>query len=222
MKTRNFLFITLVSVFFACNQPLKETSNQNASSGADSVIATPSELDGVYSVDAANSTIEWTGKKPTGAHNGALNVASGNFEVINGIIKSGEIIVDMKSIVCLDIKEADKNKDLVDHLKNTDFFSVDSFPIAKIVIKEAVKKGESGQHVKAELTIKNITNEVEFDILLKGEGEGVLAYTSFTFDRTKWNIKYKSKSVFPVLADKFIHDEIELNCTISGKKTPQG
>jgi hypothetical protein len=41
---------------------------------------------------------------------------------------------------------------------------------------------------------------------------------TFTIDRSKWNIKYKSKSFFDDLGDSFIDDEIELTVNLVANK----
>ena len=41
----------------------------------------------------------------------------------------------------------------------------------------------------------------------------------FTIDRSKWNVKYGSKSFFDDLKDKFINDDIELKITVKANKS---
>jgi len=41
---------------------------------------------------------------------------------------------------------------------------------------------------------------------------------TFKIDRSKWDIKYKSKSFFNDLADKFIYDDMEISITINANK----
>jgi hypothetical protein len=44
------------------------------------------------------------------------------------------------------------------------------------------------------------------------------ATATITIDRTKWNIVYKSKSVFSTLGDKFIYDDITFDVDLTLKK----
>ncbi|MBN8703742.1 MAG: sodium-translocating pyrophosphatase [Bacteroidetes bacterium] len=168
--------------------------------------------DGVYTADAATSTIEWVGKKPTGEHNGTVKLVSGSCKIENGTISTGSFVIDMASIMNLDLADAEMNTKLVGHLKSAEFFATDSFPTASFVVKESAKMEGNKHHVKGDLTIKNITNSVEFDATIDSSK---MLSASFEIDRTKWNIKYKSKSVFPDLADKFINDEIAIALTLT-------
>ena len=49
---------------------------------------------------------------------------------------------------------------------------------------------------------------------------GQLTFKSETFkiDRSKWNIRYKSKSFYDDLKDKFIDDEMEISIDVIANK----
>ena len=47
----------------------------------------------------------------------------------------------------------------------------------------------------------------------------ILTSEAFTIDRSKWNVKYGSKSFFDNLGDKFINDDIELQLTVKVLQT---
>ena len=67
-------------------------------------------------INTESSTIEWTGKKVTGSHNGTINIKSGSLEFDKGALTGGNIVIDMNSIVCTDMKGGGADK-LVGHLK---------------------------------------------------------------------------------------------------------
>ena len=71
-----------------------------------------------FAVDAANSVFKWEGYKPTGTHNGTINIKDGEFKVENGELVAGNLNLDMTSIVSLDL-EGDYKTDLEAHLKGT-------------------------------------------------------------------------------------------------------
>ncbi|HEY1025685.1 MAG TPA: YceI family protein, partial [Sphingobacteriaceae bacterium] len=77
-----------------------------------------------YTVDTEKSSVEWIGKKVTGQHNGTIKLASGNLVVSGNAIKDGSIVIDMNSIVILDL-QGNSNKNLSNHLRSDDFFSVE-------------------------------------------------------------------------------------------------
>ncbi|MCC7331724.1 MAG: sodium-translocating pyrophosphatase [Flavobacteriales bacterium] len=162
----------------------------------------------------ANSTniIKWVGRKVGGAHDGTASVKNYTFEIKDGKLL-GEFVIDMNSIVCLDVKDANDNKDLVDHLKNEDFFNTTTFPEAKFVItnSEIDKEDTTYYQVKGNLTIKNITNEIEFPVQVTNNNGKYTVAAAFAFDRTQFDIKYGSKSIISKIAGKFIYDEIEIS-----------
>ncbi len=166
-----------------------------------------------------NSTINWKGFKPTGSHYGTIMLKNG-FCIIDGNqIVGGEFTIDMTSIVDLDMATDNKNNaKLIKHLKSEDFFGVEKHPTAKFKITKVENKGDKTLF-SGDLTIKNKTNPVSFlastdfnnDILL-------LKSETFKIDRSKWDIKYKSKSFFDDLADKFIYDDMEISIEIEAGK----
>jgi len=162
-----------------------------------------------YVVNTTESVIEWKGFKPTGSHNGTISVEKGVFTTDNGKISSGNFLINMNSI-----KDSESNARLEGHLKSLDFFDVEKFPNARFEVTEIKENMLSGN-----LTIKDITNNVSFPILISQDGDA-MSFTSETFkiNRSKWNIRYKSKSFFNDLGDKFIDDDVEIKITIKANK----
>ena len=174
---------------------------------------------GTYGVDKSASIIHWYGKKTTGEHYGDIKLQSGTLNFQTGVPTAGEFVIDMTTISVSDIKDPGDNKDLVDHLKKDDFFGVSNFPTAKIVIKkfEPLKKGEvdnANYRATADLTIKGITNQIQFPAQIDITGADVKAAAKITIDRTKWKIVYKSKTIFSSLGDKFIYDDVTFNVNL--------
>lgn len=170
------------------------------------------------------STIEWLGTKPTGTHFGTLAIKEGALYVKEGKLLGGEFVMDMNSIVVLDIDDPKMNENLVGHLKSADFFLVDSFPTATFKFA-TVTPLESSTEVEGEvdpthriegnLTIRGITRKVNFPAKIKIDEQGISAKTpQFVINRTEWNVNYGSKSIFANLKDNFIHDEMGIAITI--------
>ena len=80
-----------------------------------------------YTVDSKVSSLEWTGKKVTGQHNGTINVDGGEIMVEDGKIVGGMVSINMNSIAVTDIKDEEMNGKLKGHLMSDDFFGVDVF-----------------------------------------------------------------------------------------------
>lgn len=173
-------------------------------------------------VDLQKSQIEWEGKKVTGAHNGVISLQSGYLEIQKGEVKGGEFIIDMNSIVCLDLENSGGNAKFVGHLKNDDFFSVDKYPTSKIAITKLVKLKDNDKglthNVYGNLTIKGITEEIVFPATIAVDANGkASAKADITVDRTKYDIKYGSSTFFPSIADKAISNDMYFKVNVVTK-----
>lgn len=158
-------------------------------------------------VDAAKSKISWVGKKVTGLHTGVVNLKEGALVFKGKKLKGGTFTVDMTTIADTDLKAGEGKEKLEGHLKSGDFFGTDKFPTSTLVFKTIANKRKNIYTVTADLTIKDKTNPITFDIIIKGN----TASTNLIIDRTKYDIKYGSGSFFDNLGDKTISDNFDLN-----------
>ena len=174
------------------------------------LIACPMFLLGqTATLDIESSDLKWTGKKITNSsHYGSLKFKSGEVKFSNGIIESGKFVVDMTTINVEDIEGRGKSR-LEGHLKGDDFFSVEDFKEATLVINSSSKNGDSIK-VMGTLTIKDLNSDVEFDMNKSGE----VWTADLTFDRSKHNVRFRSGSFFENLGDNLILDDIELNAKL--------
>ena len=157
-------------------------------------------------IEVKDSNIEWEGEKVTGSHEGTIELKDGYFTMENGELKGGEFVMDMTSITVTDLEGEDKGK-LEGHLKSDDFFGVNNHPTAKLVITSVAKKSNGTYGVVADLTIKEKTNSITFDLDLDDNS----ASTELTIDRSKYDVRYGSGSFFDNLGDKTIYDNFELD-----------
>ena len=177
----------------------------------------------IYNIDAQTTKVEWVGKKVAGPHNGYVAVKSGSVSTTkDGAISSGTVVVDMKSITNTDITDKEWSDKLVGPLKAPDFFDVEKYPEATLVIKNS-KKTDKGLDVTGDLTIKGVTQPVKFVATdVKVGADSYSAKASITVDRTKHGIMYNAgkgdSSLVKSLGDKLIYDEFTLNITLAGKK----
>jgi polyisoprenoid-binding protein YceI len=174
-------------------------------------------------VNADKSKIFWTGKKVTGEHTGTLLLKGGEIEVKDGKPVRVDLDLDMTTIVVTDITDEGTNAKLVGHLKSDDFFSVEKNPTGKFVATsfteiKGAKDREPNYTVKGKLTLKGITQDIEFPAMIAVKGNNVVANGNVTFDRTKFEIKYGSGNFFQGLGDKAINDEVRLNFVFSAGK----
>ena len=166
--------------------------------------------DEVVPVNTQKSTVEWKANKVTGSHEGLINIKTANLTFDNDLLTGGEVTIDMSSINCTDLSGPYKNK-LEDHLNSSDFFNVSDYPSSTLVIKECSKVNENKYNVFADLTIKNITESIEFVAELSNN----VATAFLDIDRTKFDIKYGSGSFFENLGDKMIDDNFNLRVNIN-------
>ena len=218
MKKRILKIFTIIAVtttIVACKDKAKEAETTAAEAAAQAQMQSVK-----YLANAEESTIEWTGFKPTGKHNGTISLENGVFTVNNGQVESGSFLIDMNSIVDLDIPADDeKNGKLVGHLKSADFFDVEKYPSAAFEIT-GFEVNEGRSMLSGNLKLKEKQNNVTFPVTVSSEGDNfTITSEVFTIDRSKWDVKYGSKSFFDNLGDKFINDDIELKITIKGQKS---
>lgn len=161
-------------------------------------------------VDTSKSKVEWTGKKVTGSHNGTIDVKEGTLEVDNGKLTGGTVVMDMQSLKNVDLSDAESNAKLVGHLKSDDFFSVATYPTATLEITKV--EGTTTNHtITGNLTIKGKTNPVTFTATSAQDGKANVYDGTITVDRSKYDVRYGSKSFFNDLGDKYINDEFTLD-----------
>lgn len=168
-------------------------------------------------VDTEKSSLKWFASKVTGAHDGAVQLKSGDLKVEGNKLVGGKIIIDMNTISVRDIEDPKYNAKLKGHLESPDFFEVEKFKSAVLDIVK-VEPLKDGQHqITAKLMIKGYINEVTFPAKIKMVGKQMSAQAEITIDRTLWKIKYGSASFFKGLGDKAINNEIKFQVDLITK-----
>lgn len=162
-------------------------------------------------VDVEASTIEWTGKKITGAtHTGNIQLKEGFLNVTDeGQLTGGEFVMDMNTIVVTDLTGEYKTK-LENHLNDDDFFGVKNYDTSKLVFTNVENKDGDVYTVTGDLTIKGKTEPVTFDMEVN-EGS---ANAKVVIDRTKFGIRYGSGSFFSNLGDNTINNNFILDVNL--------
>jgi polyisoprenoid-binding protein YceI len=171
-----------------------------------------------YVVDKAVSKVKWEAKKVTGKHNGTISFANGSISANKSKITGGNFVIDMKTIVVEDLTNESYNKKLIGHLSSDDFFSVEKFPESKMEIKKVTLVSADEYKFLADLTIKGITNPLEFSAKVQMSSDQLKAAGIITVNRTLFGIKYGSGSFFQGLGDKVIYDDFTLAFEIEAQK----
>jgi len=153
-------------------------------------------------------------KKVTGSHNGTISLQSGTLNVGGKKVTGGTFTIDMNSI-----KDADGSAKLEGHLKADDFFGTAKFPTSTFVITKVAGSG-AALTVTGNLTIKGITKPVTFPATVAVNADGTVSALAgkILVDRTKYDIRYGSKSFFDSIGDKAIDDNFEIGVKLVAKK----
>ena len=165
-----------------------------------------------FEIAVAQSNIDWTGRKVTGAHFGTIAVKEGNFSVSDGKLTGGQFVIDVASLKILDVTDPGTNAQFYGHLASDDFFSIDQYPEANFEITSV-----NNNHVTGNLTIKGITHSIGFDASVQVAGDTLTATGKIVVDRTKYDIKFRSGNFFTNLGDTLIYNDFDLNVNITAK-----
>ena len=160
-------------------------------------------------IDVENSKIKWVGEELSGKnHYGSLKFKNGSLQLDSGKIISGNFTVDMNTINVEDLQGGSKQR-LEGHLRSDDFFSVEKFSEAIFEINSSAVVNEDGanQILSGNLTIKGITHPAKIEINDNWAAKLV-------FDRSKYDVRFRSGNFFQNLGDKLIYDEIVISANI--------
>lgn len=178
---------------------------------------TADDTKATYKVNVADSKVSWTGEKIAGTHIGTINVSEGALEFDGDRLTGGSFVIDMNSIVDTDLQGEYKEK-LEGHLKSDDFFGVASYPTSQFKITGVKSTGKNKYDITGDITIKGTTQKITFPAVIEVDGNKVTATSIITVDRSKFNVKYGSKSFFDDIGDKVIYDEFKLDVTLVASK----
>ena len=97
-------------------------------------------------------------------------------------------------------------------LKSPDFFGVEKYPNAFIKFHNEKKQIKDSQiNLFGELTIKDITHPISFTAELLQKKPTLKAKASMSFDRSEYDVRFRSGKFFENLGDKLILDDIEVD-----------
>lgn len=200
---------------------VKNVSDTNTVSNTEEINKQALSSIGVYNFNTSLSSMEWQGKKTLikdWVDTGTIGVKSGSFEVSDGSISKGNIVVDMNSIKVISNGMHSKEDMLEGHLKSDSFFDVANFPTAEFVIKKVEKIDDYNYNITGNLTIKGITKEMTFGANIYESLGKVFLNSDITVDRSMFDVKFGSTSFFENLGDKAIDNDFTLKLKLVGEK----
>ena len=130
------------------------------------------ELQGVWLLDASHSYVDFSIRH-------FLAKSKGSFQKIQGVIDfsdtpSMNVTIDVESI-----NTSNENRD--SHLRSDEYFDTAKFPTMTFVSKSFNNTG-NGMSVTGDLTIRDITKEIEFPLIYLGKQDTGRGYPSAAFE----------------------------------------
>ena len=145
-----------------------------------------------YTLNTTESVINWKGSYSFlfSEHTGTVHFINGALYSSNGNITGGDFSINMTTISNEGFLEG---KGAVGHLRNEDFFDVEKYPLARLVITNVAYYEEDNKlhQVEADFTIKGITKPIKFNAFVNEEKKQMTA--RLKLDRTLWGINYNNK-----------------------------
>ena len=210
----NYLIIGLL-LFTGC-------STKNKSSSKESKALNVKEIKlnaGYYNAIEDSSEVLWECEWLGGArHDGSVQLVSGSIDISETSNLNGRFIVDLNSMKCFDLTNESTNKKLIGHLKSDDFFDVANYPEAVLDLISGKNISGNEFEFSGNLTIKGRSHPITFTGTVI---ENNLSYDTnlrLIFDRSKYDIRYRSASLFSDLGDRIIADDVKLTVKAKFKK----
>jgi len=200
-------------LYISCSsESVKKSDSPNSVASHQKLVA---YKPGSYNLLVDRSKFAWLGTElTTNTHFGSLRAQSGNLKIDKDGGVVGNITINMQSILVEDLKGRSKEV-LESHLNSDDFFGTNNFPTATLEFRSLDRYDNDGGHIfNGNLTIKGITNEVEFSAKLIKQAPLLHAVGKLVFDRSKYNVRFRSGSFFDNLGDKLILDDIEVDINL--------
>ena len=119
---------------------------------------------------------------------------------------------------CFDLTNEGTNKKLIGHLKSDDFFDVANYPEAVLDLISGKNISGNNFEFSGNLTIKGRTHPILFTGTVIENNLSYDTNQNLIFDRSKYDVRYRSASLFSDLGDRIIADDVKLTVKAKFKK----
>jgi polyisoprenoid-binding protein YceI len=173
-----------------------------------------------YQLNVKKSKILWNTRQTMGAHFGSLLFNSGSLNYsAAGEPSDGSFTMDMNSIRSADHADAAANQKVDKELRTPGFFDVPRYPEANMNVKHIARIDNTITYkVTGDLTIKGITNPIEFTSTIKKDGNIITIIAKLDIHRLKWNIDLQAQpkawDFVAALKNQVIADEIQISLNL--------
>jgi len=144
-----------------------------------------------WSIDKVHSNVKFA------VSHMVVSEVEGSFKVFDGsLVASKPDLSDAKINFSVDVASVSTDNERRDgHLKSDDFFNAEKFPKMTFVSKSMKPLGNNKYKLTGDLTIRDVTKTVEFDVTYGGQintGRGIKAgfKAKTTIDRLQYGLKY--------------------------------
>ena len=182
-------------------------------------------LSGTFHADTEQSLIRWTGRNLFNHHSGTVRLAEGEITLRDNALVAARFRIAMDSIACEDISDSAINQMLIAHLHSDDFFDVAHHPVAEFTATSITPlatctDGTSNYLLRGQFTLRGITREIEFPILVAtADGRRLTAQGVLDLDRTQFGSVYGSGRLFRFLGKHIVNDHIHLHIKLHATRT---
>ncbi|HCX22443.1 MAG: lipid-binding protein [Flammeovirgaceae bacterium] len=240
MQLKAIAIICLITILFSCTPSQEGTSVEATEEETGIVLSDSAEI---IPVDSVMSIITWIGSKPTGKHNGIINIKNGQIAIQGDSLASGTVTIDINSIQVMDLDTAG-NRKLTNHLLSDDFFDTKTYPLgefevtalapydsALVTTKEEFVTDNTPALLKAfmvrnpthlisgNLTLRGVTKNITFPAEVKIGVRKVKVEAKFNIDRTDWNLSYNNESnAVDKAKDKFIYNTVNVGFSLEADR----
>ena len=161
--------------------------------------------------------VEWLGRNLLNKHFGTVPIREGYLDFdAAGPLCGGQITLDLTGLTCTDLAGTPMHDVLIEHLQGDDFFDVERYPTATLLLTKATRIAETpgapNLEITADLTLRGVTHSICFLASggLTADGKPA-AQAALAIDRTRWGVIYGSGKFFQRLAGHLVNDRIEFS-----------
>ncbi len=187
---RCIVILAAAGLLAGCGNPADRVAkatvtSTNGSAGTATTGESTTGASRAYVFGPENSSIQFTGSKVTGKHEGGFKKFSGQLKADGDKLAAtgNKVEIETASIYT----DTDR---LTRHLQTPDFFNVAQFPTATFETV-SITANQTNSTVTGKLTLHGITKEISFPANIKVTPESVDVDAQFAINRLDFDIKFR-------------------------------
>lgn len=195
-----------IAAVAACKDPNANTARATTSAPVTAAPTAPSpSASERLTINAATSTVGFTGAKVTMTHNGSFPTFTGTVDLDPARVENSRITVDVDTTSVTTDTER-----LTTHLKSADFFDVERFPRASFTSTSITAGGANGatHTVTGNLALHGVTRAISFPATVTVTPDGFAATAEFVINRREFGIVYAG------MPDNLIRDDVAMHLSL--------